>query len=107
MNAPGCSHIRAHVIYSSTIKGSICSASSKCHGNLAHLCHTRNAFGGTDSLQGLPERCQAINQLPSKNIPRLDMPENLKKQIQRPIYGIGYYLDPDVSGSFTVEVTGK
>ena len=79
----GCSHRRAHAIYLATIKGTICSASSVCHGDISQLCRQRSIVD--IFVTRVPCNCKAI----------------------KTKFEIGYWLDAKETGSFTVAVSGR
>ena len=108
LNSLGCSHRRAHEIFLSTIKGSPCSGVSMCNKHLGQLSHPRSLFGKycyrscADNYKIIRKRLKS-----SKSRSISEVNSNWQKQDLKPMYRIGYWLKPTISGCFTVAVFGK
>lgn len=93
VNVMACSHSRAHLLYSSSIKGTTCSASSVCSGDPHHIPYNCKHLGGNANVININETIIHASELDNSFT---------KSPIK-----MGYWIDLKLSGLFTVNVTGS
>ena len=98
IDVESCSHSRSHLLYSTSIKQTICLAAAKCEGDPHHIPHNCKALNDKSHEHGFTHL--NINELGNDK-------GNVNITQHRSSIAMGYWMDLSLTGLYTVNVTGS